>query len=217
MSIKAVLFDFDGTLVHTESMGFEALRDTFQKKGYALTREDQEFCSGRKWAMAFEHLWEKYQVPQDQRTQLSGEAITMYHQKIQQPLEWTPGVQAAIRALKPHFRLAVVSGSKKDHLRLILTAYGLWDLMDAVYGEEDYGRSKPDPEGFLTAGRNFGLQPQECVVFEDSQAGILSGVNAGCFVVAVSHFNRFHDLSLAHRTIRDFLDVNPDWVQSLVS
>ena len=79
-------------------------------------------------------------------------------------------------------------------------------LPGVIVPVDEIARGKPDPEGFLRAAELLGVEPGECVVFEDTRPGIDAGLNAGMRVVALS--TTFSAKQLGHRpAIRDFRDV----------
>jgi sugar-phosphatase len=87
--------------------------------------------------------------------------------------------------------------------------------MKVVLGCESYSRSKPAPDGFLEAARILGLQPKECLVFEDSAAGIASAKSAGMKVVALAAANWFgHDHGRADARLEHWNDVTPEWLKA---
>lgn len=94
-----------------------------------------------------------------------------------------PGAAELLRALEP-FPHAIVTSADVRLMRARMTAAGL-AVPDRAVTAEDVARSKPDPEGFLKAAADLGVEPGACVVFEDSAAGIAAGRAAGMIVVGV--------------------------------
>jgi HAD superfamily hydrolase (TIGR01509 family) len=81
--------------------------------------------------------------------------------------------------------LAVVSGSSRESVIKSLTTLGLLDKFDLIVGAEDYARSKPAPDAFLTAAAILGVAPADCLVFEDTALGIQAASAAGMASVKV--------------------------------
>lgn len=94
-----------------------------------------------------------------------------------------PGARALVNAL-PRDRWAVVTSAIREPARARLVAVGI-DVPDVLIGADDVSHGKPDPEGFLAAAARLGLDPTDCVVFEDTDAGARAGLAAGCRVVVV--------------------------------
>jgi beta-phosphoglucomutase len=213
--IQAVIFDLDGTIVDTEELAFAAIINCSNRWGISVARADAEAIAGKKWEIAFELLCKKYQFPVP-RQQFEREILDEYHAGLKTNLKVVPGVLEAITSLSKHFRLALVSGSFRRDIELILKKLAVFEKFEVVLGAEDYRASKPDPEGFSKAMRLLGVEPASCVVFEDSFPGIRSGISAGAYVVAVTSTNHFsQQQDEAHSRINNFLAVTPDWVKNL--
>ncbi len=90
-----------------------------------------------------------------------------------------------IEAQHGRIPFAVVSGSTRESVVNSLTALGLLDRFDIIVGSEDYARSKPAPDGYLTAAAILGVPPEECLVFEDTDLGIQAANAAGMASVRV--------------------------------
>ncbi|KHD76709.1 HAD family hydrolase [Actinoplanes utahensis] len=90
-----------------------------------------------------------------------------------------PGVLEHIEASYGRIPFAVVSGSTRESVTASLTAVGLLDRFEALVCAEDYTRPKPDPEGYLLGARLLGVDPRDCLVFEDTDLGVAAAEAAG--------------------------------------
>lgn len=100
-------------------------------------------------------------------------------------LEPVAEVLEHIDAMHRRIPFAVVSGSTRESVVNSLTAIGLLDKFDLIVGSEDYARSKPAPDAFLTAAQRLGVDPRDCLVFEDADIGIQAATAAGMATVKV--------------------------------
>jgi HAD superfamily hydrolase (TIGR01509 family) len=100
-------------------------------------------------------------------------------------LEPVAEVLEHIDAMHRRIPFAVVSGSSRESVVNSLTAIGLLDRFDLIVGSEDYARSKPAPDAFLTAAEKLGVAPKDCLVFEDTSLGIQAATAAGMQSVRV--------------------------------
>ena len=100
-------------------------------------------------------------------------------------LEPVAEVLEHIDAMHRRIPFAVVSGSTRESVVNSLTAIGLLDKFDLIVGSEDYARSKPAPDAFLTAAQRLGVDPGDCLVFEDADIGIQAATAAGMATVRV--------------------------------
>jgi beta-phosphoglucomutase len=98
--------------------------------------------------------------------------------------ELLPGAKQYLLRLKERgVRIALGSASK--NASFILEKVGITELFDAVIDGTKVSNAKPDPEVFLAGCRELRLQPEECVVFEDAEAGIEAAIAAGIYVVGI--------------------------------
>lgn len=213
--VKAILFDLDGTIIDSETIAFRAIVDSCATWGIKVAPEVAALVAGKKWDHAFDMLQAKYKIPVS-RQEMMRVILDRYHDSLQHELVVVPGVVEAIKRLAPHFQLALVSGSLRRDILYALAAIGVKEHFSVILGAEDYAQSKPAPDGYLLAMKMLKVEPQESIVFEDSFAGISSGIAAGAKVVAVTSTNHFkQDLQAAHASIGDFLKVDAEWVRGL--
>ncbi len=100
-------------------------------------------------------------------------------------LQPVPEVLEHINAQQGRIPFAVVSGSTRESIVRSLITVGLLDRFDILVGSEDYARSKPAPDAFLTAAGRLGVTPKDCLVFEDTDMGIAGATAAGMASVRV--------------------------------
>jgi len=100
-------------------------------------------------------------------------------------LQPVPEVLEHIDAMQGRIPYAVVSGSTRQSIMNTLNAVHLLDRFQILVGSEDYARSKPAPDAFLAAAERLALEPQDCLVFEDTALGIQAATAAGMASVRV--------------------------------
>ena len=115
-----------------------------------------------------------------------------------------PGAYEAVRAAEAG-QWAVVTSAEKSLAEARLRAVGL-PLPEVLIGADSVVHGKPDPECYLTAARELGVDPADCVVFEDAPAGVLSAIAAGCVVIGVCTTFRPDQLSSPYH-VNDFREV----------
>jgi beta-phosphoglucomutase len=213
--IKVVLFDLDGTLIDTEPSAVKTVKECFENWQIQVHPDDSKFVTGRTWESAFEYLFSRYTPPiplLDAKKKILGR----YRERLEEELFVVPGSAQAVTALSQNFALGLVSGSSRNDILWALDKLGIRHHFQVILGAEDYPHSKPSPVGYLKAIETLQAQPHQCLVFEDSFAGITSARNAGTWVVAVTSTNHFQqDLTQAHLKISDLQVVNSEWVHHL--
>lgn len=213
--ITTILFDLDGTLIDSEPLAFQAILDCAKDWGVSIKREDAAFVAGKKWELAFDHIYSRYQLPVSKEV-ASERIVGRYIELVRSgKLGLVPGGADCVRSLAAGgFRLALVSGSHHADVVWALETLQIKQHFEVIYGAEDYARSKPAPDGYEKAMRTMGVTPGETLVFEDSLAGIHSARAAGCRVVAITSTNHFgHDQSEADERVTDLTGVGAAWVK----
>ncbi|HUS64549.1 MAG TPA: HAD family phosphatase [Kofleriaceae bacterium] len=203
MPVRAVLFDLDGTLVDSERESAEAMaRALHAGLGLAVTQVDRDFIIGRSWVDIYQHLCAAHGPLAWSRDQLiASTAAHREHVFAEVGITILPGAVAAVERFR-HLPLGLVTGSSRVEAAQALAALRLEGVFRVIIASEDVTRSKPAPDGYLAAAAALGVPPADCLVIEDSVAGIAAGHAAGMRVVAVSAGNfGGHDQSAAHHLL----------------
>lgn len=181
---KALLWDHDGVLVDTEGLYFQATREAFAKAGVSLTEDlyREHFLVGGEGAW---HLVAERGVGAEEIAALKVERSARYAALLAEGDRVIPGVRDVLAALAPHYRMAIVTTSRRAHFDVIHCASGIPAMFSFVLAREDYVASKPAPEPYLRAVAQIGVPKAECLVIEDSRRGMLAAKAAGltCWVV----------------------------------
>lgn len=216
MSLAAVLFDLDGTLVDSERESAEAMARALREHGVEIEQTDRDFIVGRSWVAIYERLCERYPIRWS-RDQLI-EATADHRERVfaETGITILPGAHQLLRATRSLPR-ALVTGSSRREARSALVHLGALDEFAAVIASEDVQHSKPAPDGYLAAIAHLGAVAARCVVIEDSSPGIAAGKAAGCAVIAVAAGN-FHgwDQSAADQVVSTLEDIDLAMLERMV-
>lgn len=189
-----ILWDNDGVLVDTEYWYFKATQRALAELGVELTRDNymQVMIHGRtSWDLA-----RQAGVPDEQVLAKQNERDAYYREYLRSKDIEIPGVIETLQHLSQNCRMAIVTTSKGVDFELIHRDREILPFMDFVLTREDYRKSKPDPEPYLTALQRFGIGPEQALVVEDSQRGLGAAMAAGidCAIVH-NEFTASHDFS----------------------
>jgi len=184
----AFLFDLDGTLVDTEPLWARAIVDWLADRGQTATFEAlARMVHGHSWIDI--HAMLHADFPGLPATRPVDDAATLrpYYARLatDPAAQVIPSAVAFLRKVAKIAPCAIVSGSPHDDVVAAAKLCGVSSLLRFVLGVEDYGRGKPAPDGFLAAASRLDVDASECVVVEDSAAGVRAGLAAGMRVVGV--------------------------------
>ncbi|HEX2685410.1 MAG TPA: HAD family phosphatase [Kofleriaceae bacterium] len=217
MAIRGFLFDLDGTLVDSERETAEAMaRALWRGQGIAIEPYDRDFIVGRSWIAIYASLAARYPQLSFRREELIAQTALMRDEVFAElGVTVLPGARSALGWTQDHPR-ALVTGSSRVEVTQILPRIGPSARFAVIVAAEDVTRSKPAPDGYQAAMAALGLRPAECLVIEDSVAGIAAGRAAGCIVVACRAGNfAGWDQSGAHHVIDTLDELTPGLVGEL--
>ncbi len=183
---KAVIFDLDGLLVDTEKLAYQVYRDWLAPYGYEFTLETytRHHC-GKSGVSNVAAMIETYQLPYTLEAGVEL-VFAMEAALLQQGVDLKPGAGELLGYLrKNHYRVALATSSTEDRARQILSLHGLLECFDAFVFGPEVANGKPAPDIFLRACQKLGQAPADCLVLEDSEAGIRAASAANIPVICV--------------------------------
>jgi beta-phosphoglucomutase len=205
--IKACIFDLDGVLVDTAHYHFLAWKRLAKEFDYELTEEINEQLKGVSRMKSLEIVMKHANVAlAEQKKQGLADRkngwFTDYVNKMK-PDELYPGVKELFSTLrKDHIKIALASSSK--NAQTIIEILGIQHEFEAVVDGNMIVHSKPDPEIFLLAAKKLNLNPADCIVFEDAEAGVEAALSAGMKCVGVGSPAQLKRANLVVKSIEDF-------------
>ena len=214
MTLKAALFDFDGVLVDTEK-----LYDVFwDEMGERYHTGIPHFASHIK-GTTIDGLIEKYFAdrPEEEKKQIIAESN---HFDWNMPMPPMPGSFEFVRMLKAHgVQIGLVTSSDDKKLAHAFHELPFMEgLFDTIVSANRITRGKPDPMCYRLAAQDFKRKPEDCLVFEDSFAGIQAGKGAGMRVIALSTTNPAEAIRDKCRVvIPDFTSFSYEKMKSLLN
>lgn len=192
MMIKGIIFDLDGVLVSTDEMHYLAWKRLADELGITgFNREDNRRQRGVSRMASLEVVLEKSDktYTDEEKAELA-ERKNGYYLELLKDMDNSAvltGVYGALEILKRRNLLLAV-GSASKNAPLILEKTGLLPYLNQVSCGLDTTKSKPDPEVFLVAARKLQLDPAQCLVVEDSAAGIEAAKAGGMRSLGVGPF-----------------------------
>ena len=200
MQRSIALFDLDGVILDTEG-SYTAFWDDYGSRHFS----EKDFGLKIKGQTLVKILADYF--PDENERKSITDAINDFERKMSYP--FVPGVENYIKSLKSNgIRTAVVTSSNLPKMENVYRCHpGFREMFDMILTSEDFSESKPSPYCYLKAMRLFGAGPEDCVVFEDSLAGLQSARASGAFVTALTTTNPEEVVrNYADLVIRDFND-----------
>ena len=186
MTLKAVLWDLDGTLVDSEEFHWLSWRDTIRPEGVELTYEQFLASFGQRndrivpvWLGADVDVERMRRIGEDKEAEFRRLAEAHGLVPLAGAKEWLTALKAA------GWKQSIASSAPRQNVDMMLRAAGLEGFLDAVVSADDVTRGKPDPQVFLKAAQAVGVAPARCIVVEDAAAGIEGARRAGMRSIGV--------------------------------
>lgn len=186
--ILGVIFDLDGVIVSTDNCHYQAWQRMADEEGIEFNRTINERLRGVSRMESLEIILEKAQkaYTEEEKVQLAARKNAYYVELIQSLTEEDilPGALDTLQLLKEN-GVKIAIGSSSRNTPIILKQIGLQNAFDAVADGNAIKNSKPDPEVFVLAAKLLNLDPANCLVVEDADAGVEAGLGGGMKVLGV--------------------------------
>ena len=205
----ALVFDLDGTIVDTESIEYESIRQVWASHGadYTITRFEQVIgtSSAANWHYELEAL-----TGRPVNASVAREHYDQVRTQLLSTLSARPGIEALIQqASAAGVPLAVASNSTSAWAEARLGDLGLRDFFSAIITIDIASHPKPHPHPYLEACAALDALPARSIAFEDSATGTASARSAGLYTIACPvALSAGHDLSAAHQIIDSHTELN---------
>jgi HAD superfamily hydrolase (TIGR01509 family) len=186
MAPGAVIFDFNGTLSDDEPILYRIFAELFAELGRPLTEQQyyDELAGYSDEEIVYRWLGRDHPAVE----QAVAERVARYRAAVSDGSTVGPEVRAAVRYAAERVPVAIVSGAARTEIEPVVEAAGIAPLFRTVVSADDVAEGKPHPEGYLRALAvlDDGLQAEDVLVFEDTEAGVVSAKSAGMRCVALT-------------------------------
>lgn len=186
--IKACIFDLDGVIVDTAKYHYLAWKKLANELGFEFTKEDNERLKGVSRMQSLDILLQIGGLSFDEhkKEELATKKNAWYVEYISKmdASEILPGVLDFLKHIREN-NIKTALGSVSKNAMLILKNIEMVEYLDAIIDGTKITNAKPNPEVFLKGAEELGINPSQCVVFEDAQAGIEAAINAGMYSIGI--------------------------------
>lgn len=177
--IKVIIFDLDGLLIDSQPLQYDAYNQVFSKYGYPITKKEwlddwiHNSISAKGWI-------EKKDLPLNHK-KIRAEKKEIYNDLILSKMKLKPGAEKLIDLLSDNFPLCIASASMKVSIDIIADKFNFTSRFNKIVSDQEVHieKSKPFPDVFLHMAEVMKVRPEECLVIEDSIAGLKAAKAAG--------------------------------------
>lgn len=214
MNIKAVIFDMDGVVVDNHKYHFKAWMDFADRYEFELNEEIyRERFNGKTNRDLFRMIFDD--PTDDEIASYTDEKESLYRELYYNDLAPHTGLLDFLAGLKrSRIKIALATSAPTENVDWVLDNLQLRSWFEVIVDGSEVENGKPDPEIYTTVCDRLEIDPGNCVVFEDSFAGLESGKDAGCKVVGVA--TSHEDWELEEKTefiIHDFTEARGLWMR----
>ena len=215
MNKKGFIFDLDGVIVDTAHFHFEAWRKTAKELGFDLTEELNEKLKGVSRIDSLQKIldWAGISISKDEFDRMTYEKNEDYLKHVDQMTkdDILPGVSLLLNKIKKA-GYPIALGSASKNAKHILDRVGLLSMFDAIVDGNSVTNAKPNPEVFLNAANLLNVNPEDCIVFEDSLAGIKAANLANMVSIGIGNSSVLNE---ADHCFRDFTEIDTNFLSKL--
>ena len=217
MNKKGFIFDLDGVIVDTAKYHFLAWKRLAKSLGIDFTEEENEQLKGVSRVKSLEKIlsWGNKIISEDQFRELMAKKNEEYLSYIAEMGgdEILPDVPRVLHTLIEK-QQPISLGSASKNARTILERVDLKKYFDAIVDGNDVSKAKPDPEVFLIAAKLLNIRPEDCIVFEDSVAGVEAANVANMISIGIGSKSV---LGHADFVFKDFTEISEAFINNLIN
>lgn len=215
MKKRGYIFDLDGVIVDTAKYHFLAWKKLANSIGIDFSQEQNEQLKGVSRVQSLEKIlaWGNKTISAAHFTRLMTSKNDDYllHVHEMSESEILPDVIKILNFLVDESQ-PVALGSASKNARLILNKVNLINKFEAIVDGTNVSKAKPDPEVFLIAAKQLEMPPEDCIVFEDSVAGVQAANSAYMISVGIGDAKILHE---ADYIFRDFTEISTDFLKEI--
>ncbi|MFB6075723.1 MAG: HAD family hydrolase [Candidatus Aenigmatarchaeota archaeon] len=209
--LEAIIFDMDGVLLDSTKHIWVSYNQLLSKYGVKTEGDEIKRYMGRSTRDQLGMIREDYGIEEEiDSEEFSRRAGEIELDLVEDKLDLDENIWDLIESAKgKEIKIAVATSSNLERAEKILDLLGVRDELDLLFTADDLERHKPHPDIYLKTAEELGVEPEDCVVFEDAVNGIKSAQRADMKVVAIeTDYQSREDIERADLVISDFSEVD---------
>lgn len=183
--VKAIIFDLDGSLVDSMWIWKDIDIEYLGRYGYELPDDLQSCIEGMSFTETAIYIKERFQIS-DSTEQMKSDWNQMAWDKYENEVFLKAGVDKLLAyCQKTGIKLGIATSNSRELVENIASVHGLKDYFTSIMTSCDVKKGKPAPDIYLAVAKELGVDPEDCLVFEDIVPGLQAGIAAGMKVCGV--------------------------------
>jgi len=213
-----VIFDFDGVMVDTEPIYFQAMQEMARRRGKEFSLRVKKEVMGTGGLLSMRIMKERLGLRESPEELLRERGEIFARLLRESGIRPMPGLFSAIRVFNQmDFAKAIASSSRREWIIWGLEELKLKDEFPVIVSGEEVREAKPAPEIFLLASKRLGLERERCLVLEDTIIGVQSAKGAGMKVIAIpNQYNQDEDFSRADLRLNSLTEIHEALIRTLL-
>lgn len=205
----AVIFDLDGTLIDNNSYHIKAWQKFYKKRNRILTEEEyKKHFNGKTNADVLAYVFDQPLTLQ-QKDNYTNEKEDLYRKIYEPDIKPVKGLLNLLNQLEEaNIPMAIATSGIEVNINYMFKHIPIKHFFKEVINSTHIKKGKPDPEIYFITAKKLNVSPENCVVFEDSVAGIQSAKDAGMKVIAIATTHTPTELKLADKLIYDYDEIS---------
>jgi beta-phosphoglucomutase len=198
---KALIFDMDGTMIDNMMVHHRAWQQQLAIEGYnySLTEIIKEF-HGKNLEIIERIFGEKY-TPEE-RLRFSNDKEEKYREIYRPELKLVEGLHELLAiAYENEIPMGIGTAAQYANVDMVLDTLNIRNYFSAIVADVDVNKGKPDPEVFFTVAQKLNVQPESCLIFEDSPVGAKTAENAGMKAIIITTTHKPHEFT-AYKAVK---------------
>lgn len=206
----------DGVICHTNPFHSVAFKEFFAKRDIYPTEEEFKLhMYGKNNGYILSHFLGR-KIEGEELKKLEFEKESLFREIYRDHVAGISGFKALLnKIIQANLKVGVATSAPRANMDLILEQLGILQIFGSLLAEEDVQKHKPDSEVYMKSGQNLGVEPKDCLVFEDSFSGVMAAKNAGMKVVGVLSTHTIKELPSCDLYVHNYLDLDLKRIQDL--
>jgi HAD superfamily hydrolase (TIGR01509 family) len=211
--IRAIIFDMDGVIIDSIPMHIKVWKDVLKKRGADFTERMIYEANGRSTEDVAKLCCMRFRLKEPAKKIVEEERALV--QKRLGTVKLFSGVKSTLARLRKKYMLGLATSTNRKDTAFFKRKFSMEDCFGAFVNSEEVEHAKPSPEIFLLCAKKLGVKPSECVVVEDSIAGIVAAKDAGMGCIALATTFPREKLKKADIILNDINEINDKLIQKL--